>query len=117
MSQNQSLNNVMYEVYPGDLNNVVGNIVGSNGAVKDLSDTNTYSTVKLHVWQPNGTLIINGLGVYGDRGSGLVYYTLQSTDTVITNAGNWQGRFITYDNVGNESDTSVIFNFTIRQAY
>lgn len=109
--------NIFYEVYVGDLNTITGNIINADGTAKDISDTTTYNTSKLHVWQPNGVLVINGAGGYGTRSLGQVNYTLQTADTVDANSGNWTGRFITFDNNGNESDTSQIFNFNIIRVF
>lgn len=110
-------NNVIYNVYPGDLNDIIGFLTNVDGTPKVLTDTVTYNTVQFHVWQPDGTIIINGAGGYSDRNTGELFYTLTAPDTVVANAGNWEGRFITYNNQGQESDTSEIFNFNIIRAF
>jgi len=117
MSQNQTGRNLKYTVYVGEVDTITATIEDSAGNVKDLSNTTTYATVKIHVWKPDGTLIINGSGTYSNRGTGQVSYTLVTGDTVLANAGNWEGIFLLYNNSGILTEPSAIFNFSIEKIF
>ena len=92
-------------------------ITDDAGAAKNLSNTVTYNSGKWKVWKPDGTLLINGNIVYTTRSSGLVSYTLQSSDTVIANAGNWSGEVELKDSSGAISEQTKTFNFVIEESY
>lgn len=117
MSQNQTGRNLKYTVYVGEVDTIYAIIEDSAGNAKDLSNTATYNSVKLHIWKPDGTLLISGTGAYSNRGIGQVSYTFASADTVLANAGNWSGVFLLYNNSGILTEPSAIFNFTIEQIY
>ena len=92
-------------------------VADSTGTGKDLTNTVTYATGKWKVWQPNGTLIIDGNIVYTTRSSGLVSYVLTAADTAITNAGIWAGEVELKDANGNISDQTQTFQFILEESY
>ena len=92
-------------------------VADSTGTGKDLTNTVTYATGKWKVWQPNGTLIIDGNIVYTTRASGLVSYVLTAADTAIANAGNWTGEIELLNSAGVMSEQTKSFNFTIEESY
>jgi hypothetical protein len=83
----------------------------------DLSNTVTFATGKWKVWKPNGTLLINGDIVYTTRASGIISYTLTSSDTATANAGNWSGEVEMLNSSGAISEQTKTFNFTIEESY
>lgn len=91
MSVSQTGRNLVFTIKAGDLATLVITILTPAGLAKDLSNSTTYATAKFKVWKPDGTLIINGAASYTDRPNGVVSYTLQAADTLITNAGTWDG--------------------------
>ena len=110
--------NNSFTVFVGSLETITVIIQDNAGNAIDLTSTSTYNSVKLNVWTPDGTLIINSAGAYGTRNLGQVQYTFASGDTVSTNAGNWEGIFICYDNSSPTpkiTQYSDIFNITIKQ--
>ena len=92
-------------------------VADSAGTGKDLSNTTTYATGKWKVWQPNGTLIIDGNIVYTTRASGVVSYVLTAADTAIANAGIWAGEVELKDSNGNISDQTQTFQFILEESY
>jgi len=92
-------------------------VADSTGTGKDLTNTVTYATGKWKVWQPNGTLIIDGNIVYTTRASGLVSYVLTAADTAIANAGIWAGEVELKDASGNISDQTQTFQFILEESY
>ena len=104
--------NIEYLVKVGARSQMVINITDSVGTAKSLTDTDTYSTAKWKVWQPDGTLIINGTATYSNRSTGEVSYILSATDTVIANAGIWEGEVELYNASGIMTEQSETFNFT-----
>ena len=92
-------------------------VADSTGAGKDLTNTVTYATGKWKVWQPNGTLIINGDIVYTTRASGLVSYPLTEADTVVANAGIWAGEVELKDSNGDISEQTQTFQFILEESY
>ena len=117
MSMNLKGRNIEFIVKAGARSNVVINIADASGVAKNLSDTSTYATAKWKVWQPDGTLIIDGAATYADRSAGQVSYTLTSTNTAIANAGVWEGEIEFLNSAGQISDQSETFNFTIEESY
>lgn len=118
MSQNMLGRNNSFTVFVGSLETITVIIQDNAGNAIDLTSTSTYNSVKLNVWTPDGTLIINAAGAYGTRNLGQVQYTFASGDTVDANAGNWEGIFICYDNSSPTpkiTQYSDIFNITIKQ--
>ena len=92
-------------------------ITDDAGTAKNLSNTVTYNTGKWKVWKPDGTLVINGNITYATRASGIVTYTLVTSDTVIANAGNWSGEIELLDSSGGISEQTKTFNFVIEESY
>lgn len=92
MSQFMRDKDIVYEVKVGSTNALQFNIYDDTGtSLKDLSNTATFATGKLKVWDSDGTLIIDGAVTFTDRANGLVTYGLGTADTVTANAGKWQG--------------------------
>ena len=89
------------------------NLTTSNCTPQKISITATYATAKWKVWQPDGTLIINGDATYSDRVTGQISYALTSANTAIANAGVWEGEIEFLNSSGAISDQSETFNFTI----
>lgn len=108
---------IEYKVKAGSRATLQLTISDSTGSAKNLSNTTTYATGKWKVWKPDGTLIINGNIVYTTRSSGLISYTLQSTDTAIANAGNWAGEVELKNSSGAISEQTKTFNFVIEESY
>ena len=117
MSMNLKGRNIEFIVKVGARSNVVINIADSSGVAKNLSDTSTYSTAKWKVWQPDGTLLINGTASYSNRTTGEISYLLVSADTVIANAGIWEGEVELWNSSGILTEQSETFNFTIEESY
>ena len=117
MSMNLKGRNIEFIVKVGARSNVVINIAESSGVAKNLSDTSTYATAKWKVWQPDGTIIINGTASYSNRSTGEISYTLSSADTVIANAGIWEGEVELLNSSGIMTEQSETFNFTIEESY
>ena len=92
-------------------------VADSSGNAKDLTNTVTYATGKWKVWKPGGTLIINGDLVFTTRASGLVSYPLTEADTVIANAGRWEGEVELKDSNGDISEQTKSFTFLIEESY
>jgi hypothetical protein len=92
-------------------------VADSSGTGKDLSNTVTYATGKWKVWKPGGTLIINGDLVFTTRASGLVSYALLEADSVIANAGRWEGEVELKDSNGDISEQTKSFTFMIEESY
>ena len=117
MSMNLKGRNIEFIVKVGARSNVVINISDSSGVAKNLSDTSTYATAKWKVWQPDGTIIINGTASYSNRSTGEITYLLSATDTVIANAGIWEGEVELLNSSGIMTEQSETFNFTIEESY
>jgi hypothetical protein len=117
MSMNLTGRNIEYLVKVGARSQVVLNITDSVGVIKDLSDTSTYATATWKVWQPDGTLLINGSATYSNRSAGEISYLLTATDTVIANSGIWEGEVELFNTSGVMTEQSETFNFTIEESY
>ena len=91
-------------------------VADSSGTGKDLSNTTTFTTGKWKVWKPGGTLIINGDLVFTTRASGLVSYALLEADSVIANAGRWEGEVELKDSNGDISEQTKSFTFIIEES-
>ena len=117
MSMNLKGRNIEFIVKAGARSSVVLNITDASGVAKNLSDTSTYATAKWKVWQPDGTLIIDGAATYADRSAGQISYQLTSSNTAIANAGVWEGEIEFLNSAGQISDQSETFNFTIEESY
>ena len=117
MSQNLYPRATEYRVKSGSRATLELTIQDSTGTAKNLSNTVTYSTGVWKVWKPDGTLIINGAVTYSDRTNGKVSYALSATDTVVANAGNWEGEVELLNSAGVMSEQTKSFNFTIEESY
>ena len=108
---------IEFSVKSGATSTLIMNVTTSSGTAKNMSSTSTYATAKWKVWQPDGTLIINGTATFSDRVNGQISYVLTSANTAIANAGVWEGEieFLNSSNV--ISDQSETFNFTIEESY
>ena len=92
-------------------------VADSTGTGKDLSNTTTYASGKWKVWKPGGTLIINGDLTFTNRAGGVVSYALLEADTVIANAGRWEGEVELKDSNGDISEQTKSFTFMIEESY
>ncbi len=117
MSMNMVGRSTEFRVKAGSLITLQLTITDDGGTAKNLSNTVTYNSGKWKVWKPDGTLLINGNIAYTTRSSGLISYTLQSSDTVIANAGNWAGEVELKDSSGAISEQTKTFNFVIEESY
>tara|TARA_B100000029_G_scaffold513965_1_gene615132 strand:- start:10900 stop:11247 length:348 start_codon:yes stop_codon:yes gene_type:complete len=106
-----------FRVKAGSLITLQLTITNDAGTAKNLTNDVVYNTGKWKVWKPDGTLIINGDIVFTDRTNGIISYTLQSSDTVIGNAGNWAGEVELKRSNGNISEQTKTFNFVIEESY
>lgn len=117
MSSNMTGRAVEYRVKSGARATLTLTIKDDAGVAKNLNDTVTYSTGKWKVWKPDGTLIINGDLVYDDRPNGVVSYRLSASDTVIANAGIWEGEVELINSSSEMTDQTKSFNFIIEESY
>ena len=117
MSMNMVGRSTEFRVKAGSRTTLQLTITDDGGTARNLTNTVTYNGGIWKVWKPNGTLIINGNIVYTTRASGLVSYTLTSTDTAIGNAGNWAGEVELTDSNGDISEQTKTFNFVIEESY
>ena len=117
MSQNLYPRATEYRVKSGSRATLELTIQDSSGTAKSLANTVTYSTGTWKVWKPGGTLVINGDLVFTTRASGLVSYVLTAADTVIGNAGRWEGEVELKNSSGVMVEQTQSFNFTIEESY
>ena len=117
MSMNMVGRSTEFRVKVGSKPTLQLTITDDAGTAKNLSNTVTYATGKWKVWKPDGTLIINGNITYTTRASGIVTYTLVTSDTVIANAGIWSGEIELLDSSGGVSEQTKTFNFVIEESY
>jgi hypothetical protein len=117
MSMNLVGRNIEYRVKVGALSQLLLIVTDSAGVVKDLTNATTYATATWKVWQPDGTLLINGACAYGTRASGEITYNLAAGDTVIANAGVWEGEVEMFNASAALTEQSETFNFTIEESY
>jgi len=117
MSMNMVGRSTEFRVKAGSRTTLQLTITDDAGTARNLTNTVTYATGKWKVWKPNGTLLINGNITYTTRASGLVSYTLTSSDTAIANAGNWAGEVELKDSSGEISEQTKTFNFVIEESY
>ena len=117
MSMNMVGRSTEFRVKVGSKPTLQLTITDDAGTAKNLSNTVTYNTGKWKVWKPDGTLIINGNITYTTRSSGIVTYTLVTSDTLITNAGIWSGEIELLDSSGGISEQTKTFNFVIEESY
>ena len=109
--------NIQFRVKAGSRAILQLTVADSSGAGKDLSNTTTYATGKWKVWKPGGTLIIDGDVSFTTRSTGIIQYALSATDTVIANAGRWEGEVELKDQNGDISEQTKSFTFTIEESY
>ena len=117
MSMNMNGNPTEFTVKVGSRSTLRLTFKSSSGVAKDLTNTVTFSTGKWKVWKPDGTLIINGDITYVTRSAGLISYTLSASDTVLDNAGVWEGEIELDDSAGVISDQTKSFTFIIEESY
>jgi len=117
MSFNLTPNNVEFRVKVGDRASLVLTLTDSDGAALNLSNTTTYASGKWKVWNPTGTLLINGTIVFTTRASGVITYTLTADDTLSANAGIWAGEVEIKDINGIITEQSRTFKFVIEESY
>jgi len=117
MSMNLTGRLIEFNVKSGATSTLILNVTTSSGVAKNMSSTATYATAKWKVWQPDGTLLINGTATFSDRLNGQISYALTVSDTVIANAGVWEGEIEFLNSSGAISDQSETFNFTIEDSY
>lgn len=117
MSMNMTGRSIEFRVKAGSEATIYINIKNYDKTIKNLNDTNLFNTAVWKVWKPDGTLIINGAATYTDRVNGEVSYTLQTADTVIANAGVWEGEVELFDISSNLVEQSETFNFVIEESY
>ena len=108
---------IEFKIKAGSRATVQLTVADSSGNAKSLANTVTYATGKWKVWKPGGTLIINGDLVFTNRAGGVVSYSLSATDTVIANAGRWEGEVELLNSAGVMSEQTKSFNFTIEESY
>jgi len=106
-----------YRIKAGSRATLQLTITDSAGTAKNLSDTGTYTSGLWKVWKPNGTLIINGAIAFDDRTNGIISYPLTANDTLIANAGNWEGEVELKNSSGVMVEQTQSFNFTIEESY
>ena len=108
---------IEFKVKAGSRATVQLTVADSSGDAKSLANTTTYATGRWKVWKPGGTLIIDGSLTFTTRASGLVSYALLEADTVIANAGRWEGEVELLDSNGDISEQTKSFTFTIEESY
>ena len=117
MSMNMVGRATEFRVKAGSTATLQITVTDNSGTAKNLSNTVTYNSGKWKVWKPDGTLLINGTITFVTRASGIVSYTLTSTDTAIANAGNWSGEVELLDSSNVISEQTKTFNFSIEESY
>lgn len=117
MSMNMTGRATEFRVKVGSTATLQLTISDAAGANKDLSNTVTYATGVWKVWKPDGTLVINDAIVFTTRASGLISYALTTANTVLANAGIWEGEVELKDSNGAMSEQTKTFNFVIEESY
>ncbi len=117
MSMNMVGRATEFRVKSGSTATLELTITDDVGTAKDLSNDVTYASGLWKVWKPDGTLIINGAITFTTRASGLISYTLTSTNTALANAGIWEGEVELKNSNGNMSEQTKSFNFVIEESY
>ena len=106
-----------YRIKAGSRATLSLTITDSAGTAKSLTDTVTYASGSWKVWKRDGTLIINGAITYDDRVNGIIIYALTANDTLVANAGNWEGEVELKNSSGTMIEQTQTFNFTIEESY
>ena len=117
MSMDMTPRAIEYQVKAGSRATVQLQITDSNGTAKDLSNDVTYATGKWKVWQPNGTLLIEGTLTFDTRSTGDVSYALVAGDATNAKAGRWEGEVEVYDSNGTISEQTESFAFVITESF
>ena len=117
MSSNLNYRDVEYRVKVGDRVKLTLTMTDYTGTALDLSNSTSYATGKWKVWQPDGTLIVEGTITFDDRANGVVSYTLTSSDTTNANAGIWEGEVEIKSTSDVITEQSRTFNFIIEESY
>ena len=84
MSMNLTGRLIEFNIKSGATSTLILNVTTSSGTAKNMSSTSTYATAKWKVWQPDGTLLINGDAIYTDRASGQISYALTFRFTMLS---------------------------------
>ena len=92
-------------------------LTDDTGTVIDMSSTTSYNSGKWKVWKPDGTLLIDGTLTFVTRSAGLVSYALTAANTVIANAGVWEGEVEILDDSSVMTIQSTTFTFTLLESY
>ena len=108
---------IEYRIKAGSRATLEMTINDSTGAAKSLTDNVTYATGIWKVWKPDGTLIINGAVTYDNRAGGIVIYALTANDTVVANAGKWEGEIELLNSAGTIVEQTQTFSFIIEESY
>ena len=108
---------IEYRIKAGSRATLELTINDATGSAKSLTDQNTYSTGRWKVWKPDGTLLINGAITYDNRASGIVIYALTANDTVVANAGKWEGEIELLNSAGTIVEQTRTFSFVIEESY
>ena len=106
-----------YRVKAGSRATLSLTITDSSGTAKSLTDTVTYASGNWKVWKRDGTLIINGAITYDDRANGVIIYALTANDTLVANAGNWEGEVELKNSSGTMIEQTQTFSFVIEESY
>ena len=117
MSMNMVGRATEFRVKAGSTATLELTITDDTGTAKNLSNDVTYASGLWKVWKPDGTLVINGAITFTTRASGLISYTLTSTNTALANAGIWEGEVELKDSNGDMSEQTKSFNFVIEESY
>ena len=117
MSMNMVGRATEFRVKAGSTATLELTITDDTGTAKNLSNDVTYASGLWKVWKPDGTLVINGAITFTTRASGLISYTLTSTNTALANAGVWEGEVELKDSNGDMSEQTKSFNFIIEESY
>ncbi len=92
-------------------------LTDDTGTVIDMSSATSYNSGKWKVWKPDGTLLIDGTLSFVTRSAGLVSYALTAANTVIANAGVWEGEVEILDDSAVMTVQSSTFTFTLLESY
>jgi len=108
---------IEYRIKAGSRATLELTINDATGSAKSLTDQSTYNTGRWKVWKPDGTLLINGAITYDNRASGIVIYALTANDTVVANAGRWEGEIELLNSAGTIVEQTQTFSFVIEESY
>ena len=86
MSMNLTGRLIEFSVKAGATSTLIMNVTTASGAAKNMSSTATYATAKWKVWQPDGTLIIDGAEV--DKNFSLAARNIKGIDVLPQQGAN-----------------------------